>query len=174
MFLSEWCEFPWAPCLAVKETWWQLSSRCCWNRARLWHASELVSFLVGPRTYQHPGIYSIPLDDGLQTWSKHVAVDWRNKLWINSASIWFFYYTGVFFTFVCMYAVFCPTPPTLFVVQTVECRVVIDRHSMCALCLHGKRPSYTTSLATCLKRCGETKSTGWTLAVWRNGHTSNL
>ena len=36
-------------------TWWQLASRCCWNRARPWHASELVSFLVGLRTYQHPG-----------------------------------------------------------------------------------------------------------------------
>jgi hypothetical protein len=35
--------------------WWQLASRCCWNRARPWHASELVSFLVGLRTYQHPG-----------------------------------------------------------------------------------------------------------------------
>jgi len=23
-----------------------------------WHASELVSFLVGLRTYQHPGVYS--------------------------------------------------------------------------------------------------------------------
>ena len=33
-------------------TWWQLASRCCWNRARPWHASELVSFLVGLRTYQ--------------------------------------------------------------------------------------------------------------------------
>jgi len=37
-----------------KTTWWQLASRCCWNRARLWHAFELVSFLVGLRTYQHP------------------------------------------------------------------------------------------------------------------------
>jgi hypothetical protein len=35
--------------------WWQLMSRCCWNRARPWHASELVSLLVGLRTYQHPG-----------------------------------------------------------------------------------------------------------------------
>ena len=41
--------------LQEKKTWWQLSSRCCWNRARPWHASELVSFLVGLRTYQHPG-----------------------------------------------------------------------------------------------------------------------
>ena len=38
-----------------KKTWWQLASRCCWNRARPWHASELVSILAGPRTYQHPG-----------------------------------------------------------------------------------------------------------------------
>ena len=34
MFFSEWSEFPWAPSLARKETWWQLASPCCWNRAR--------------------------------------------------------------------------------------------------------------------------------------------
>jgi len=55
MYLSEWREFPSAPCLAGKETWWQLASRFCWNRARPWHDSELVSFLVGLRNYQHPG-----------------------------------------------------------------------------------------------------------------------
>ena len=33
MFLSEWREFPSAPCLAGKKTW-QLASRCCWNLAR--------------------------------------------------------------------------------------------------------------------------------------------
>jgi len=55
MFLSEWREFPSAPCLAGTETWWQLASRFCWNRARPWHSYELVSFLVGLRTYQHPG-----------------------------------------------------------------------------------------------------------------------
>ena len=55
MFLPEWREFPSAPCLAgKKKTWWQLASPCCWNRARPWHASELVSFLVGLRVYQHP------------------------------------------------------------------------------------------------------------------------
>ena len=35
-------------------------------------------------------IYSIPPDDGLQICPKHVEVDWRNKLRINSASRWFF------------------------------------------------------------------------------------
>jgi len=40
--------------LQEKKTWWRLASRCCWNRARPWHASELVSFLVGLRTYQYP------------------------------------------------------------------------------------------------------------------------
>jgi len=56
MFLSECRDFPSAPCLAgKKKTWWQLASRCFWNRARPWHASELVCFLVGLRTYQHPG-----------------------------------------------------------------------------------------------------------------------
>jgi len=47
MFRSEWSEFPLAPCLAGKKTWWQLASWYCWNCARPWHASKLVSFLVG-------------------------------------------------------------------------------------------------------------------------------
>ena len=59
MFLSEWRKFPSAPCLAGKETWWQLASRFCWNRTRPWSASELVSFLVGLRTYQHPGKFNL-------------------------------------------------------------------------------------------------------------------
>ena len=49
-----WISFGALPC-RKKKTWWQLASRCCWNRARPWHASELISFLVGLRTYQHPG-----------------------------------------------------------------------------------------------------------------------
>ena len=58
MFLSEWREFPSAPCLAgKKKTWWQLASRCCWNCARPWHSDEFVSFLVGLRTYRRPDIY---------------------------------------------------------------------------------------------------------------------
>ena len=40
-------------------------------------------------TYQLLYIYSIPPDDGLQICPKHVEVDWRNKLRINSASSWF-------------------------------------------------------------------------------------
>ena len=57
MFLSEWREFPSAPCLAgKKKPWWQLASRCCWYRAGPWHASDLVSFLVGLRTYQRPRV----------------------------------------------------------------------------------------------------------------------
>jgi len=47
--------------LCRKKKWWQLRSRCCWNRARPWHASQHVSFLVGLRTYQHPGyLYRLP------------------------------------------------------------------------------------------------------------------
>jgi hypothetical protein len=34
-------------------------------------------------------IYSFPPDDGLQICPKHVQIDWRNKLRINSASSWF-------------------------------------------------------------------------------------
>jgi len=40
-------------------------------------------------TYQSLYINCIPPDDGLQICSKHVKVDWRNKLGINSASSWF-------------------------------------------------------------------------------------
>jgi len=29
-----------------KKTWWQLASRCCWNRVRPWHVPELVSFHI--------------------------------------------------------------------------------------------------------------------------------
>ena len=42
-----------------KKTLWQLVSQCCWNRACPWHASELVSFLVGLRSYQNPGICNV-------------------------------------------------------------------------------------------------------------------
>ena len=41
-----WISFGALPC-RKKKTWWRLASPCCWNRARPWHASELVSFLVG-------------------------------------------------------------------------------------------------------------------------------
>jgi hypothetical protein len=40
-------------------------------------------------TYQLLYIYSIPPDNGLQIFPKHVDVYWRNKLRINSASSWF-------------------------------------------------------------------------------------
>ena len=49
-----WISFGASPCKEKKNRW-QLASRYCWNRARPWHASELVPFLVGLRTYQHPG-----------------------------------------------------------------------------------------------------------------------
>ena len=42
-----------------KKTWWQLASRCCWNREHPRQAAELVSFLVGLRTYQHAGILMV-------------------------------------------------------------------------------------------------------------------
>jgi len=49
-------DFLWS--LAVKKAWWQFVSQFCWNRACPWHASELVSLLVGLRTYQHPDTFS--------------------------------------------------------------------------------------------------------------------
>ena len=53
-----WTSFGAFPC-KKKKTWWQLASPCCWNRARPWHASELVSLMVGLRIYQHPRIYML-------------------------------------------------------------------------------------------------------------------
>ena len=41
-------------------------------------------------------IYSILPDDGLQIRPKHVEVDWRNKLRINSASSWFSLHGQIF------------------------------------------------------------------------------
>ena len=55
-----WISFGALPCRGEIKTWWWLAFRCCWNRGRPWHASELVSFLVGLRTYQHPGITKTP------------------------------------------------------------------------------------------------------------------
>jgi len=60
MFLSEWREFPSAPCLAEKKRN-LLTARVSMllkSRSPL-HASELVSFLVGLRTYQHPAIVTL-------------------------------------------------------------------------------------------------------------------
>ena len=54
-----WISFGALPCR--KKKLWQLASRCCWNRARPWHASELLSFLVGIRTYQQTGRSSLKL-----------------------------------------------------------------------------------------------------------------
>ena len=48
--------------------------------------------LIGTRCmciYIYIYIHSIPTDDGLQICPKHVEVEWRNKLRINSASSWF-------------------------------------------------------------------------------------
>ena len=57
-------------CLVKKKTWWQLTPRCCWDRARPWHTFELVSFLVGLMTYQHPGTNP----DTYYTKSKHTVL----------------------------------------------------------------------------------------------------
>ena len=56
-----WIAFGALPC-GEKKTWWQFASRFCWNLARSWHAAELMSFLVGLRTYQHPCTLHVPVD----------------------------------------------------------------------------------------------------------------
>ena len=60
-----WISFGALPC-KKKKNLMTLASRCCWNRARPWHASELVSFLVGLRTYRHPVLPNI-CDAGVLT-----------------------------------------------------------------------------------------------------------
>jgi len=50
-----WISFGALPCR--KKKCMEPASLCCWNRAPLWHTSEPLSFLVGLRTYQHPGKY---------------------------------------------------------------------------------------------------------------------
>jgi len=56
IFLSEWRKFPSATFRAgKKKSWWQLASRYCSNCLGPLYSSQLVSFLVGLRTYQHSG-----------------------------------------------------------------------------------------------------------------------
>ena len=50
-----WISFSALPCRKKKR--WQLTSQCYWKRMCPWHSSELVCFLVGLRTYQHPGTF---------------------------------------------------------------------------------------------------------------------
>jgi len=61
MFLSEWREFPSAPCLAGGKKFDDSSRFDVVEIARVSdrYASELVSFLVGLRTYQHPGKFKV-------------------------------------------------------------------------------------------------------------------
>ena len=70
---------PSAPCLAGKETWWQLASRCWWNDARPWHASELVSFLVGLRTYQHTTVLAQYKEAVLPFSKSYFQEKWRKE-----------------------------------------------------------------------------------------------
>ena len=76
-----WISFDALQC--IKKTWWQLASRCCWNRARPWHASELVSFLVGLRTYQHPGYCCIEMGIKRMVGFSKFGMDsiWGIKCW---------------------------------------------------------------------------------------------
>ena len=64
-----------------KKTWWQLASRCCWNRARPWRASELVSFLVGQRTYQHPVIMIVAVSLHHQLSDNFCKIQKENAKW---------------------------------------------------------------------------------------------
>jgi len=58
MFLSEWLEFPSAPCLAKKKKIDDISRLDVVEIARVHDMLPgLFSFPVGLRTYQHPGIY---------------------------------------------------------------------------------------------------------------------
>ena len=59
---------------------------CAFQLTVCWPANRQST--EGHNTYQLLYIYSIIPDDGLQTCPKHVEVDWRNKLGINSTSSW--------------------------------------------------------------------------------------
>jgi len=45
-------------------------------------------------------IHSIPPDDVLQIWPRHVEVEWRNELRTNSASSWFLLHKSKFCFFI--------------------------------------------------------------------------
>ena len=66
-----WISFGALPCR--KRNWMRARSPFCWNRARLWHASELVSFLFGLSTYQHPGTHLIIRSLNKNCLLKHVT-----------------------------------------------------------------------------------------------------
>ena len=55
LFLSEWREFPSAPCLAEKKKLEDSSRICVLEITRVPDMLQLISFLVGLRTYQLPG-----------------------------------------------------------------------------------------------------------------------
>ena len=76
LFLSEWCEFPSVPCLARKKTWWQLMSRCYWNRTH--HLTCFLSVIVKEKTCnlaheQTP--LSNDIIDSVQNWEVGQAKD---------------------------------------------------------------------------------------------------
>ena len=58
-------------------SWWLLAYQCCWYRARPWHASELVSFLLGLRTYQHPGVKEYRRTRGVSPLITNLGARWR-------------------------------------------------------------------------------------------------
>jgi hypothetical protein len=66
----------------------------CWLASRLANRQSTEKH----NTYQLLYIYSIPPDDELQISPKHVEVDWRNKLRINSVSSWFLLHRHVYIT----------------------------------------------------------------------------
>ena len=80
----EWISFDALPCKKKNETWWQLASRCCWNRARPWHASELVCFVVGLRTSQHSGTCRHAISVSADTNNGHEVISYSvmwNQFW---------------------------------------------------------------------------------------------
>ena len=83
MFLSEWREFPSAPWLAEGkkklDDSWRLDVV---EIARPWHASELVCFLVGLRTYQHPCMWTIYIET-----VKGRKISYSNRLILSSSHL---------------------------------------------------------------------------------------
>ena len=75
-----WISFGALPCKGgAGGTWWQLASRYCWNRARPWHPSELVFFLVGLRTHQHACSVALLIFNLDIRWRRVVSVTPRHS-----------------------------------------------------------------------------------------------
>jgi hypothetical protein len=83
--------------------------------------SQLKSKQVSSVIY----IYGIPPDDGLQIWPKHIEVDWRNKLRINSVFLFnvLFLFNTVIYVFLFLFPCILIVCLCIFIVPAGTLRV---------------------------------------------------